>query len=305
MDANRMIPIALVTGFLGSGKTSFLKDTVRRYRHRRLVYLVNEFSPLDVDGALVADEGADVVAIPGGSIFCKCLVTEFINQLWKIARDYPGIEGVVIEASGMANPAVIGVMLKETKLDAVYALATVVAIVDPGSFLKLQHTLPNVLDQVRAAQVVLMNKTDCHDAATLDTTEARVRELNPAAILLRTMRGHADIDPFALPTAAPERGGEYAACRDPRFRSDVLAATVDVDLARLAEILHALGDDCYRAKGYLPSNGALHFVDLSSSGLTITPTTRPGATGELAVVLRGSAPDDATLPLRNLLRCQS
>ncbi|MBL7076600.1 MAG: hypothetical protein ISS31_03920, partial [Kiritimatiellae bacterium] len=137
-----MIPLALVTGFLGCGKTSFLKHTVARYRDRRIVYLVNEFSPLDVDGALVESEDADVVAIPGGSIFCKCLVTEFIGQLQRIAREYPDAEGVIIEASGMANPAVVGTMLHETKLDAIYELATVVAVVDPGSFLKLRHTLP-------------------------------------------------------------------------------------------------------------------------------------------------------------------
>ncbi len=296
-----MIPLALVTGFLGSGKTSFLKHTVAHYRDRRLVYLVNEFSPLDVDGALVADEEADVVAIPGGSIFCKCLVTEFIGQLWRIARDYPDAEGVIIEASGMANPAVVGSMLHETKLDAIYELATVVAIVDPGSFLKLQHTLPNVADQVRAAQVVLLNKTDCHDAATLDTTETVLRGLNATAVLQRTTLGRTDVDLFAPASVAPDIDGDYAKCRDPNYRSEVLSASADVDLDQLAESLRALGDDCYRAKGYLPSEGKLHFIDLSSSGLTITPTERLGTQGELALILKGSAPEAATAAVKRVL----
>ncbi len=295
-----MIPLALVTGFLGTGKTSFLKDTVARYRDRRIVYLVNEFSPLDVDGALVADEEADVVAIPGGSIFCKCLVTEFIGQLWKVAQNYPGCEGVVIEASGMANPAVVGSMLEETKLDAVYELATVVTVVDPGSFLKLRHTLPNVVDQVRAAQVVLLNKTDCYDAATLDTTETVLRGLNPDAILQRTTLARTDLDLFAPAGALPHIEGEYAKCRDPNYRSEVLATEGDVDLQALTEAIRALGDDCYRAKGYVPSGGRLHFVDLSSSGITIHPTTHPGTAGKLAVILKGSAPDDVTAVLQDM-----
>jgi len=73
-----------VTGFLGSGKTTFLKHIVEQYRERRLVYLVNEFSPHDIDGAIVSQKNPNVVAIPGGSIFCKCLVTEFIDRLESI-----------------------------------------------------------------------------------------------------------------------------------------------------------------------------------------------------------------------------
>lgn len=295
-----MIPIALVTGFLGSGKTSFLKHTVGRYRDRQVVYLVNEFSPVDVDGALVESEDADVVAIPGGSIFCKCLVTEFIGQLRRIADTYPDSEGVIIEASGMANPAVVGTMLQETKLDTLYNLATVIAIVDPGSFLKLQHTLPNVADQVRAAQVVLLNKTDCYDDATLDETEKVLLDLNPTAALQRTTQGRCKLDLFIPATAAPEIEGDYATCRDPNYRSETLTMSGTIALDDLAAALIALGDDCYRAKGYVPADGFLHFVDLSSSGLTITPTDRAGDTGELAIILKGAAPESATHALQAL-----
>ena len=60
------IPLSLVTGFLGSGKTTFLKQTARRLANRRIVYLVNEFSALDVDGAVLGEFGPNVVSIPGG-----------------------------------------------------------------------------------------------------------------------------------------------------------------------------------------------------------------------------------------------
>ena len=79
-----MLSICLVTGFLGTGKTTFLKNIVARNRDRKIVYLINEFSAHDIDGAIVSAENPNVVSIPGGSIFCKCLVTEFIGQLSKI-----------------------------------------------------------------------------------------------------------------------------------------------------------------------------------------------------------------------------
>ena len=212
------------------------------------------------------------------------------------------LEGVIIEASGMANPAVVGTMLHETKLDAIYHLATVVAIVDPGSFLKLQHTLPNVADQVRAAQVVLLNKTDCYDDAMLDETERVLLDLNPAATLERTTQGRYARDLFAPTTAAPKVEGEYATCRDPNYRSESLALSGDIALDGLAAALIGLGDDCYRAKGYVPADGVLQFVDLSSSGLTITSTHRTGDTGALTVILKGAAPDSATDALKALIR---
>ncbi len=148
----KRIPLSLVTGFLGSGKTTFLKHTARRLAGRRIVYLVNEFSALDVDTQSLRQISPDVIAIPGGSIFCKCLVGDFIQTLSRVPQRFgssqPGsadtIEGLIVEASGIANPKVVADMLRETKLDAVYSLASVVAIVDPGSFGKLLVTLPNI-----------------------------------------------------------------------------------------------------------------------------------------------------------------
>ncbi|HKL22735.1 MAG TPA: GTP-binding protein, partial [Tichowtungia sp.] len=238
-----MLPICLVTGFLGTGKTTFLKNIVATNRDRKIVYLINEFSAHDVDGAIVSVENPDVVSIPGGSIFCHCLVTEFIGQLKKIAAraDVPpairtaGVspaqhdgccEGVVIEASGMANPKVIEQMLAETGLDEQFRLATVISVLDPNSFLKLRRTLPNILAQVEAADVVLINKTDCCAPEQIDETRTAVQELNPAADRIQTIRCEVDLDlfaehPKAFGGAGASRGlqGDYAKCRDPNYET--------------------------------------------------------------------------------------
>ena len=203
-----MIPICLVTGFLGTGKTTFLKNIVAQNRDRKIIYLINEFSAHDVDGAIVSAENPNVVSIPGGSIFCHCLITEFISQLSKIATEAgetpasrtAGVppaqeenktshfEGVVIEASGMANPKVIEMLLKETKLDQLFRIATIISVIDPNSFLKLRYTLPNILAQVEASDVVLINKIDCNPPEKIEETLALVHELNPAAERMQTVQ---------------------------------------------------------------------------------------------------------------------
>ncbi|MCL1888415.1 MAG: hypothetical protein FWF96_06050, partial [Kiritimatiellaeota bacterium] len=97
-----MIPLALVAGFLGSGKTTFLRRVSSRNDGRRLAFLVNDFAGVDVDAQLLSDLDGEIVSIPGGSIFCRCLATTFTNALKKILRVEPPVEGVIIEASGMA-----------------------------------------------------------------------------------------------------------------------------------------------------------------------------------------------------------
>lgn len=273
-----MLPICLVTGFLGTGKTTFLKKIVEKNRDRKIVYLINEFSAHDVDGAIVSAENPNVVSIPGGSIFCKCLVTEFIGQLKKTAEQWGDAAGVVIEASGMANPNVIEQMLAETKLDQQFRLATVISVLDPNSFLKLRHTLPNILAQVEAADVVLVNKTDCNPPEKTDETLAEVRTLNPAAECIKTVNCDVEIDLFA--EHAP-RGlqGEYAKCRDPNYETFVTNDSFDGDA--LEQFVNANSEDIYRLKGTLQDE----FFDYSTAGIIRTP--QPGAEPALAWIVKG------------------
>ena len=116
-----MIPLILVTGFLGSGKTTLLKRIASQAAGAKIVYLVNEFSFQNVDGELLEQEGVEAVVIPGGSIFCHCLVTDFIGHLSSVPARFGTaenpVEAVVVEASGIANPRVIQQMLSETRFD--------------------------------------------------------------------------------------------------------------------------------------------------------------------------------------------
>lgn len=273
-----MLPICLVTGFLGTGKTTMLKNIVAKNRARKIVYLINEFSAHDVDGAILSAENTNVVSIPGGSIFCHCLITEFIGQLKTIAEEKDGFDGVVIEASGMANPNVMEQMLVETKLDSDFRLATILSVIDPNSFLKLRHTLPNILAQVEAADVVLINKTDCNSPEKMEETLCAVQELNPTADRIQTVRCDVDLDLFA--EHAP-RGllGEYAKCRDPNYATFVTEQPFDGEALETFVLKYA--EDIYRVKGTLPGE----FFDYSTTGVIRTP--QPEAKPALAWIVRG------------------
>ncbi len=283
-----MIPLALVTGFLGSGKTTFLGQLARRHRGRKIVFLVNEFSAKDVDGAVLARETPDVISVAGGSIFCQCLVTEFITRLRELPARFgtPAVpvEAVVVEASGIATPAVAGRMLRESRLDREYDLTAVVAIVDPGSFGKLLHTLPNIRAQIEGASHILINKTDAYPAALIEQTEAAVREINGVVTPVRTRFGAVDVDLFGA-RLAEAAGGELALCTDPHFATFNIPVDRDLDLDRFRAGLEGVKDEIYRIKGFVTAAGQRYHVDFSASGLRVEETTEQ-CPSELVFILR-------------------
>jgi G3E family GTPase len=291
-----MIPVSLVTGFLGSGKTTFLKRFIGRNRDRKIVYLVNEFSATDVDGRVLQDEEADLIALPGGSIFCRCLVTEFIAALRQIPVRFeePGkpVEGVVIEASGVANPKVVERMLQETKLDQIFSLTSIISIVDPGTFSILAQTLPNILAQVESSDTILLNKVDQFDEEAIARTEDELRAIQADATILRTSYCDADLDLFA-PRSGRALDGEYAACADPNYARMPVRLPNDVDLTRLAAALEAMGDVLYRAKGFVRAEGRVHHIDFSAGGLLIEAADDSDSPAQLAMIYSGAAFDRA------------
>lgn len=284
-----MIPIALVTGFLGSGKTSFLQHCTQQYGHRRLAYIVNEFAAVDVDGQTLELPPDQLVTIPGGSIFCRCLVTEFIRHLDQLAAargpsQGPALEGVIIEASGIADPKVFRQMLAETGLDMTYRLASIVTIIDPDTFADLLETLPNITAQVEAASSAIINKCDQHARADLDRTETLLRRINPALTIHRTSFAAVDVELFDH-AATDGPTGTYAPCTDPNFGRIQITPADDLDPIALTERLALIRPIVYRVKGFIRTGGRLCHLDVSRSGVTLRPTSRQNVVPSLVCVL--------------------
>lgn len=288
-----MIPICLVTGFLGSGKTTLLQQIVDSHRSRRFVYLVNEFAPADIDGRLLAIPEDERIAIVGGSIFCRCLVSEFIRYLRLIQEKYNqpenGIEGVIIEASGVAHPKVIQQMLQETRLDRVYQVHHIVSVIDPGSFLKLIHTLPTIVEQVEASDLILLNKIDCYPPETIDRAESELRAIHPLARIERTQFCQTTLDLFT-PSALDHLQGDYALCADPHYAQTVLRSEKPIDWPRLKAAIVSLQNQLYRVKGFVLTPGGLLYADYSPSGWREEPIPSHPVihSTELAVIVQGS-----------------
>lgn len=261
-----MIPVTLVTGFLGAGKTTLLERMVT-VLPAGTCYLVNEFSPRDVDGRRLKLKPDVLEVVAGGSIFCRCKVTDFLNAMTRVAKVHPDCPGLVIEASGIADPAVFPRMLRETRLDKQYMLRDIFCVVDPGTLAKLMKTLPNVRNQIAVATVLVVNKADLFPAEVMAQTIEFARTLNARARLCATQRCQI---PVALLNSEAEEGtlgeidGEYAKCADPHYSSVTFRLAGAVDWQRLrGEIMRRVGR-LYRVKGRIPL--AEHAMEIDYAG---------------------------------------
>lgn len=302
-------PIWLVVGFLGAGKTTLLRRLVHAEAGRRLAYVVNEFSAVDVDAALIEREGGMAIAVAGGSIFCRCLITEFVGVLGRVADGVPGRdgvvvlpEGVVVEASGMADPRSMRRLLAESGLDARFHVAGVTAVVDPGTLMKLLLVLPNIRGQIESADLVLLNKTDLHSPEAVESVRKKLAAINPQAAVIRCVRGA--VDPaIILADGASARAAQvdaaFGLCKDPRFEREVLAYARPLDAVRLREAFAAADEGFYRAKGFvLTDEGWLH-VEWSAGLLELEPAAAAPASA-LVIIWNPNQPCPAADHLRRL-----
>lgn len=107
-----MSRLYLITGFLGAGKTTFLKNFIRLFSGQRIQLIANEFGKEGVDGALLADLGAYLREISGGSVFCACRMDQFEKVLGDSAAEKPDV--ILVEASGLSDPTGVRRLFSQT-----------------------------------------------------------------------------------------------------------------------------------------------------------------------------------------------
>ena len=289
-----MIPLILVTGFLGSGKTTLLKNVAEKYSDKKIIFLVNEFSSQDVDGSIMSQLSPETVVIKGGSIFCRCLVTEFLDRLSEIPEKFGkngDIDVLIVEASGMADPDVAGKMLTETGLDKHYTFQKTVCITDPVSLPKLIYTLPNIRKQLQNADTVFLNKTDSCDSEAIESAVSIIRENNPDCILEKTVYCDFSSDFFGgVSNRKADQAAEFAKCRDPNFEKFSISPSDPISLDNLKTFVADNQDSIYRVKGFCHTDehGPV-YIDYSKTGWEIQFSAGNTTTAIVFIVTQDSA----------------
>jgi len=171
--------VLLITGFLGSGKTTFLNRVIRVFPpDRKLMVLMNEFGEMGIDGQIVEGEDLDMLEISKGSIFCVCVKTDFIRGLANIARDIQP-DMLIIEATGVANPADLKRDLKLSIFQDRFQFKEQVCLIDAENFMDTYEMFTSVEKQIETSTVFIINKKDLAHPEEIDQIKKTVCKHHP------------------------------------------------------------------------------------------------------------------------------
>ncbi len=244
------VPILLITGFLGAGKTTVVNHVLAHAEGRRIAAVVNDFGAINIDAALVEGASDGVISLANGCICCS-LEGDLLRTLAALLRRDPRPEAILIETSGIADPADIVRNLMDPVIWREAPLETVLCVVDAaGPIEALDDAL--LRSQLRAADIVALTKLDLADAAECRRIRDAVAVVTPRATVVDAVNGQV---PVAL--LFPDGRIRPAVPRDPgrrhpvsdRFESLSWTSDQPVSLARLQRAINRLAPKLARAKG--------------------------------------------------------
>lgn len=292
------VPVFVVAGPLGAGKTTVLNHLLRHSADTRIGVIVNDFGDIDVDGLLVSGQASSTISVSGGCLCCAADDNEVAAYLDRLTRPRSGIDVVVVEASGVAEPAalVVKVVAGLGRRASYGGLLVVVDAEHPDG-----PGLPPLEEQVAPADLVVVTKADRVDRAALDAVLERVRQAAPGRPTIEAPHGALDPsllfdlrhDPTRQLTLGDIRAGEHAHLHSP-YRTVSWREVRPLHPRRLA---HLLGDgvpEAFRIKGFveigiagLPRRWTVHRV---GQQVRITPGA-PGRRRGSQLVLLGPGLD--------------
>lgn len=189
------LPVTIIGGYLGSGKTTMVNHLLRHADGLRLAVLVNEFGQLPIDEDLIEAQDDDIISIAGGCVCCS-FGSDLTAALIDLAKLDPAPDHLLIESSGVALPgAIVGTvsLLNEYRVDGVVILADAETVRTQASSKYMSDT---VLRQISDANIVVLNKTDLVDAAQIETLREWLHEQNSGARIIEA--SHSVVHPSAV-----------------------------------------------------------------------------------------------------------
>jgi len=279
-EADKRVPVTILTGFLGSGKTTLLNHILTAPHGKKIAVIENEFGEVGIDDALLAKNtkmqaDEEIIEMMNGCICCT-VRQDLIVVLKKLAKRIDSgklkLDGIIIETTGMADPAPVAQTFfvdddvkRFALLDGIITLVDAKHIEQHLDEEKPEGAENEAVEQVAFADRMLLNKTDLVSEADLDRIEARLRGINKFAPIQRCNQSNVsvesvlDIRAFDLKRTLEmdenflDTEGEHVHDETVSSVSIKQEGELDLDLVQawVSDILQTKGVDIFRMKGVL------------------------------------------------------
>ena len=186
MDASKIgLPVTIITGFLGSGKTTLLNHILSNQDGLKTAVLVNEFGEIGIDNELIVATDDNMVELNNGCVCCT-INNDLVDAIYKVLERDDKVDYLVVETTGVADPLPVALTFLGTELRDMTRLDSIVTLVDCENFSLDLFNSEAAYSQILYGDVILLNKTDLVDEASVESLEARVRDIKADARILRT-----------------------------------------------------------------------------------------------------------------------
>ncbi len=249
----KKIPFYLVTGFLGSGKTTLIKQFIELHADSKKIAIIqNEFAEVNIDSRELRETGKSfgLIEMNNGSVFCVCLLGSFVRSLADfIGEHHPDL--IILEASGLSDPISISQMISAPALRNSLWLAHTYTIVDVLNFQKTIERVGRNTHQIRVADTIVLNKIDLAPES-IPEIRSKILLINPFAeviessfgrnVFLAGMKFHRPVE--MMGTEETDSAGR------PDVDSVVIKVMKPISTEKLDRFIQKYSLIAYRIKGY-------------------------------------------------------
>jgi G3E family GTPase len=179
------IPVTLVTGFLGSGKTTLVNHILRNRSGVRAAVLVNELGEIGIDDELIVGMDGGMIELSNGCVCCSTN-SDLVDAIARVLGRPGPVDHIVVETTGVADPLPIAATFQRPEFRGVLRLDAIIAVAEAEQFSLEKFDGIAARNQLRHADAVLVNKCDRVAEPQLAAVEAAIQTLNPEARLVRT-----------------------------------------------------------------------------------------------------------------------
>lgn len=292
-DASPRIPITVLTGFLGSGKTTLINTLLRRPNLRDTAVIVNELGDIPIDHLLVVSSTDNVVVLDSGCLCCVVLDSfkETLADLYhrRARAEVPPFSRVIVETTGLADPApLLQVLLRDSFVSYYFELAALVTTVDAVFGTSQYRTNREALKQTALADRIVITKAEIVSAEALAQVREAIVALNPHATIHLSRDASFCVESVLLDAAVSsqlpsrERHVEFTTLSTDHHDASVRSKSFVTDralhwagLAGWSELVrNELGSKLLRCKGLIRIDGLDTPVLLQGVQAVFAPPTR-------------------------------
>jgi G3E family GTPase len=254
-ERTERIPVTLVTGFLGSGKTTLVNHILSNSEGLKAAVLVNELGEIGIDNELIVTADGGMIELSNGCICCSTN-NDLVESIVRVLSRNDPVERILVETTGVADPLAVAQTFQRPEFRSILRLDGIIALADAEQpSLDLHPESVAARQQIRHADTILVNKCDRVDESRCAAVEQALRALNPEAKLVRTTRSAVPL-PLVLEIDAIEaeivgHGHRHTHLQDDGFVALAFESDRPFSTARFQAFLNDRPPGLFRGKGFL------------------------------------------------------